>query len=33
MLQDSFIKGINKGGCLENNRISQQDILNRTRMS
>jgi hypothetical protein len=35
ILQDSFIKGMNKGGYLNKNkkRISQQDILNRIRMS
>ena len=33
ILQDSFIKGMKKGGYLDKNRISQQDILNRIRMS
>ena len=34
ILQDSFLKGMNKGGYLKNKKkISQQDILNRIRMS
>jgi hypothetical protein len=33
ILQDSFVKGMNKGGYLENDTITQQDILNRIRMS
>ena len=32
ILQDSFMKGINKGGYLDNDTITQQDILNRLRI-
>jgi hypothetical protein len=32
ILQDSFIKGMNKGGYLDNDTITQQDILNGIRM-
>jgi len=33
ILKDSFIEGMNKGGYLENDTITQQDIINRIRMS
>ena len=32
ILQDSFMKGINKGGYIDNDTITQQDILNRLRL-
>lgn len=32
ILQDSFMKGINKGGYIDNDTITQQDILNRLKL-
>jgi len=32
ILQDSFMKGINNGGYIDNDTITQQDILNRLRL-
>jgi hypothetical protein len=33
ILEDSFIKGIQNGGYLDNDTITQQDIINRIKMS
>jgi hypothetical protein len=33
ILKDSFIEGINKGNYIDNDTITQQDIINRIRMS